>query len=223
MSDTTAPISRRQFCGACMASCATLATLATACGGEGSPTGPSGGSAADLNVIRGQFANARVQVNTAGTPLANVGGAARVESNAGLFLVSRTSDTTFTVIDGVCTHEGCTITGATATQYVCPCHGSRYNLTGQVQQGPAKAKPSAVRQHLRGRRGDDRGLTRDTAWLDSIQKSIICFAAPDSASAPPKSTPTRTCRSRRRSRISWTTKAVPTMSMRASDGPITRR
>ena len=139
MSDTTAPISRRQFCGACMASCATLATLATACGGEGSPTGPSGGSAADLSVIQGQFANARVRVTTAGTPLANVGGAARVESNAGLFLVSRTSDTTFTVIDGVCTHEGCTISGATATQYVCPCHGSRYNLTGQVQQGPAKA------------------------------------------------------------------------------------
>jgi Rieske Fe-S protein len=122
-----------------MASCATLATFATACGGD-SPTGPSGGgSARDLSVIQGQFANARVRVTTAGTPLANVGGAARVESNAGLFLVSRTSDTTFTVIDGVCTHEGCTITGATASEYVCPCHGSRYNLTGQVQEGPARA------------------------------------------------------------------------------------
>jgi Rieske Fe-S protein len=120
-----------------MASCATLATMVTACGG--SPTGPSGGSAADLSVIQGRFANARVQVTTTGTPLANVGGAARVESTAGLFLVSRTSDTTFTVIDGVCTHEGCTITGATATEYVCPCHGSRYNRTGQVQEGPARA------------------------------------------------------------------------------------
>lgn len=122
-----------------MASCATLATMVTACGGDGSPTGPSGGSARDLNVIQGQFANARVRVTTAGTPLANVGGTARVESNAGLFLVSRTSDTTFTVIDGVCTHEGCTITGATATQFVCPCHGSRYSLAGQVQEGPARA------------------------------------------------------------------------------------
>ena len=137
MSDTTAPISRRQFCGACMASCATLATMVTGCGG--SPTGPSGGSAADLSVIQGRFANARVQVTTAGTPLANIGGAARVESNAGMFLVSRTADATFTVIDGVCTHEGCTITGATASQFVCPCHGSRYSLTGQVQEGPARA------------------------------------------------------------------------------------
>jgi nitrite reductase/ring-hydroxylating ferredoxin subunit len=143
MSDTTAPISRRQFCGACMASCATLATLATGCGG--SPTGPSGGSAADLNVIQGQFANARVRVTTTGTALATVGGAARVESNAGLFLVSRTSDTTFTVIDGVCTHEGCTITGATATEYVCPCHGSRYSRAGQVQEGPARAN---LRQYV---------------------------------------------------------------------------
>ena len=139
MSDTTTPISRREFCGACMASCATLATIVTGCGGDGSPTGPSGGSAADLTVVPSQFANARVRVTTTGTPLANVGGAARVDSNAGLFLISRTSDTTFTVIDGTCTHEGCTITGATSSQFVCPCHGSRYSLTGQVQEGPAKA------------------------------------------------------------------------------------
>ena len=138
MSDTTAPISRRQFCaGACqVASCATLATLASACG---SPTSPGGGSASDLSVLQGRFANSRVQVTAAGTPLANVGGTARVESTAGLFLISRISESAFTVIDGVCTHEGCTITGASSTQFVCPCHGSRYSLNGQVQEGPARA------------------------------------------------------------------------------------
>jgi cytochrome b6-f complex iron-sulfur subunit len=129
-----------------MASCASLASLVTAaCGGDGSPTGPSGGgSASDLSVIQGRFANARVQVTATGTPLASVGGAARVESNAGLFLVTRTGDTTFTVVDGVCTHEGCTITGATTSEYVCPCHGSRYSRTGQVQAGPAR---SSLRQY----------------------------------------------------------------------------
>ena len=140
MSDT-APISRRQFCaGACqVASCATIATFVAACGGD-SQTGPDGGpSATDLSVLQGRFANSRVQVTATGTPLANVGGAARVESTAGLFLVTRTSDSAFTVVDGVCTHEGCTITGATPTEYVCPCHGSRYNRTGQVQQGPARS------------------------------------------------------------------------------------
>ena len=142
MPDTTTPISRRQFCaGACqVASCATLATLVSACAGEGSPTSPSGGgSASDLTMLQGRFANARVQVTTAGTPLANVGGSARVESEAGLFLITRISDTAFTVVEGSCAHEGCPITGGTATQYVCNCHGSRYSLNGQVQQGPAKS------------------------------------------------------------------------------------
>jgi Rieske Fe-S protein len=145
MSDTRTLVSRRQFCaGACqVASCATLATLATACGGD-SPTSPGGGGASDLSVLRGNFANARVQVTMTGTPLATVGGAARVESTAGLFLVTRNSDTAFTVVDGTCTHEGCAITGATSTEYVCPCHGSRYTKSGQVTNGPAR---SSLRQY----------------------------------------------------------------------------
>lgn len=144
MPDTTVPISRRQFCaGACqIASCATLATFVTACGGD-SPTGPSGGggggTATDLAVVDGRFANSRVQVTVTGTPLANVGGAARVDNTAGLFLITRISDVGFTVVDGSCTHEGCAITGVTDTQYVCPCHGSRYGRNGTVQQGPARA------------------------------------------------------------------------------------
>jgi Rieske Fe-S protein len=145
MSDTHTLVSRRQFCaGACqVASCATLATLVTACGGEGSPTSPGGGSASPLSVVPSQFANSRVQVAVAGTPLASIGGAARVDSTAGLFLISRISESGFTAIDGTCTHEGCAITGATSTEYVCPCHGSRYNRNGQVQAGPAR---SSLRQ-----------------------------------------------------------------------------
>jgi nitrite reductase/ring-hydroxylating ferredoxin subunit len=147
MSDTLTLVSRRQFCAGAsqVASCATLATLVTACGGDGSPTGPGGGgSASDLSLIRASFANARVSVTTTGTPLANVGGSARVESTAGLFLITRTSDAAFTVVAGDCTHEGCTITGATATEYVCPCHGSRYTKSGQVTNGPAR---SSLRQY----------------------------------------------------------------------------
>jgi Rieske Fe-S protein len=143
MSDTNTLVSRRQFCaGACqVASCATIATIVSACGGG--PTSPSS-SASTLSVVPSQFANSRVQVAVGGTPLAGVGGVARVESTAGLFLISRISESGFTVIDGVCTHEGCTITGATPTEYVCPCHGSRYNRNGQVQAGPAR---SSLRQY----------------------------------------------------------------------------
>jgi Rieske Fe-S protein len=141
MPDTCVPVTRRQFCAG---SCATFATLVTACGGDGSsPTSPSG-PASMLSVVPSQFASSRVQVTVAGTPLANVGGAARVESQAGLFLISRTSDSTFTAIDGTCTHEGCAINGADGVEYVCPCHGSRYNRTGQVLAGPAR---SSLRQY----------------------------------------------------------------------------
>jgi Rieske Fe-S protein len=71
--------------------------------------------------------------------LADVGGAVLVESIAGVFLIARTNASTFSAIDAVCAHEGCTITGADDTTYVCPCHGSRYNRSGQVLAGPAKA------------------------------------------------------------------------------------
>jgi cytochrome b6-f complex iron-sulfur subunit len=149
MSEPSQFVSRREFCaGACqVASCATLATLVSACGGEGSPTGPSGdggGGTSILPTLNGQFANSSVQVTTTGSALANADGAAVIQSIAGVFLVARTSATTFTAIDGVCTHEGCTVNGVNGATYVCPCHGSRYNRNGQVVNGPAKA---ALRQY----------------------------------------------------------------------------
>ena len=80
-----------------------------------------------------------MQVTATGTPLNDVGAAALVESTAGVFLVARTGGNSFQAIDATCTHEGCTITGADGATYVCPCHGSRYNQSGQVQAGPARS------------------------------------------------------------------------------------
>jgi nitrite reductase/ring-hydroxylating ferredoxin subunit len=120
-----------------MASCATLATLISACGG--SPTSPSGGATSTLGKLPGAFTGSMVRVTAAGSALAEVGGAALVESIAGVFLVSRTNATTFSAVDAVCTHEGCTVTGADGDVYVCPCHGSRYNRSGKVLAGPATA------------------------------------------------------------------------------------
>ena len=108
MSEPSQLLSRREFCaGACrVASCATFATLVSGCSGDESPTSPSGGSASLLPVLNGQFANSRVQVATTGSALANVDGAALVESIAGVFLVARTISSTFSAIDATCTHEG---------------------------------------------------------------------------------------------------------------------
>jgi Rieske Fe-S protein len=125
-----------------VASCATLATLFSACGG-GSPTSPSDPASA-LGRVAGRFTGTGVQATIAGSALADVGGAVLVESNAGVFLLARTGASEFSAIEAVCTHEGCTITGAAGDIYVCPCHGSRYNRNGQVVNGPAK---SSLRQY----------------------------------------------------------------------------
>jgi cytochrome b6-f complex iron-sulfur subunit len=141
MSDTETSISRRRFCGdACqVASCAALATMFSACSGSSSSPSSSGGSATPLGKSAGTFTGTGVQVTVAGSALAAVGGAVLVESNAGVFLLARMSDTAFSAIEAVCTHEGCTVTGADGTIYVCPCHGSRYDRSGHVLAGPAQA------------------------------------------------------------------------------------
>jgi Rieske Fe-S protein len=151
MSDTDALISRRQFCaGACSAaSCATLATLLSAC--SGSSTSPSGGSATPLAKAAGSFNGTGVQVTVSGSPLAAVGGAVLVQSNAGVFLLARTGQNAFSAIEAVCTHEGCTVDGTDGDIYVCPCHGSRYDRSGHVVHGPATA---SLRQYASALAGD---------------------------------------------------------------------
>ena len=138
MSGPIQTVSRRRFCaGACQAaSCAAIATIFPACGG--SPTSPDSPGVA-LGVAQGRFTGSNVDVTIGGTALANVGGAVLVESVAGVFLISRTSDSVFTAIDAVCSHQSCTVTNADSDIYVCPCHGSRYDRTGRVVKGPATA------------------------------------------------------------------------------------
>jgi cytochrome b6-f complex iron-sulfur subunit len=132
-------VSRRKFCaGACQAvSCAAVASIVSGCE-SGSPTSP-GGSSTPLAVLSGRFTGSAVEVTIAGSALADSGGAVLVDSIAGVFLLARTADTTFSAIDAVCSHQSCTVTGADGAAYVCPCHGSRYDRNGRVLNGPAIA------------------------------------------------------------------------------------
>jgi Rieske Fe-S protein len=73
----------------------------------------------------------------AASPLASVGGAALVQSSRGSFLVARVSQDGFSAVTATCTHQACTITGFSGSRYVCPCHGSNFDTSGRVLQGPA--------------------------------------------------------------------------------------
>lgn len=52
-------------------------------------------------------------------------------------------------LDLVCTHLGCTV-NVTATELVCPCHGSSFDRRGAVVKGPADRPLARYRVEARG-------------------------------------------------------------------------
>jgi cytochrome b6-f complex iron-sulfur subunit len=53
-------------------------------------------------------------------------------------IIVRTSATTFSVLSRVCTHNGCGIAyQPSSMEFSCPCHGSRFSLTGAATREPA--------------------------------------------------------------------------------------
>lgn len=58
----------------------------------------------------------------------------------------RVQDPNYLVVVGICTHLGCIPLGQKTTDprgdyggYFCPCHGSHYDTSGRIRQGPAPA------------------------------------------------------------------------------------
>jgi cytochrome b6-f complex iron-sulfur subunit len=136
---TSPATSRREFCHqACQAaSLAALGIMLPGCGG--SPTSPSGGAnVPSLPQLSSTIASGAFTLTIdASSPLNTVGNAALVQASGRVFLVARTGQDSFVALTAICTHENCTITGFQSGNYVCPCHGSRYNTAGQVLSGPA--------------------------------------------------------------------------------------
>jgi cytochrome b6-f complex iron-sulfur subunit len=133
--------SRRDFCAHAI-SLVTVASLIEGCGSKGNPGSPGGGGGVPnvpaLPTVTGASAGNTVTVsNVGGTSLASVGSAALVQAGNRSVLVVRTAENSFNAFTAICTHEQCNITGFQSGAFVCPCHGSQYNTSGQVQQGPA--------------------------------------------------------------------------------------
>jgi cytochrome b6-f complex iron-sulfur subunit len=71
--------------------------------------------------------------------LSKVGGSDVVEAANDKIIIARTAENSVVACSAVCTHRGCTVGYEHGSkQFVCPCHGARFDLDGKVVQGPAR-------------------------------------------------------------------------------------
>ncbi len=74
----------------------------------------------------------------ANVALTTVGGALKLKVNNLTLICVRASTTAVDTLSDICTHAGCALNySSSVMQLVCPCHGSRFSLTGSVVKGPA--------------------------------------------------------------------------------------
>lgn len=70
---------------------------------------------------------------------------------SGNLIIIRSSDTQYTVLSKICTHQGCTVSyNASSNQLPCPCHGSLYNISGGVINGPATQSLKSYTTNIEG-------------------------------------------------------------------------
>ena len=57
----------------------------------------------------------------------------------GDIIVIRTGESQYIALSKICTHQGCTVTyNSTNNDLPCPCHGSKFSISGGVIEGPAE-------------------------------------------------------------------------------------
>lgn len=106
-----------------------------------------------------------IEINGNTITLDLTGSQASALAQAGGFLLIQAAQTLAVNVDGqtiraftsICTHQQCTINNFQNSQMVCPCHGSRYNTSGQVVQGPA---PAPLQEFAVSRSGDTVTITK---------------------------------------------------------------
>lgn len=71
--------------------------------------------------------------------LGQIGGAIEIEFNGepGELVIVRISESSVVALSSTCTHLGCTVRKEPSF-FRCPCHGSTYDLEGNVVRGPAE-------------------------------------------------------------------------------------
>ena len=68
-----------------------------------------------------------------------------------LLLLAPASGGTWRAVTAHCPHKGCVVGwNASASEWQCPCHGSRFGADGQLFEGPAPRPLSAAPAHVDG-------------------------------------------------------------------------
>jgi cytochrome b6-f complex iron-sulfur subunit len=71
--------------------------------------------------------------------LVNAGGAMLIDTEGDTVMVIRMDATTVIAVSAICTHAGCSLDfDAARERLTCPCHGSEFDETGRVTNGPAR-------------------------------------------------------------------------------------
>jgi len=101
----------------------------------------AGCAAAGTTLRQVPVQNGKAFVSLADFPeLSAVGGAAKLQIQGQrdpIFLV-RTGESRYTALSSLCTHLACQVRKQAQT-FRCPCHGSTYDLEGEVLRGPAQS------------------------------------------------------------------------------------
>src|SRR5436190_10341124 len=120
------------------------------------------GSVVDLSTVKSLAARSRVvapdvreiPINLEDNPdLKPVGGTYHlsVEDLDREIIVVHTKKDEYIAVDIKCKHRGCDINYEAADKkFVCPCHGSEYDMTGAVLKGPAKEPLGYYHAELKG-------------------------------------------------------------------------
>lgn len=139
-SDAAHLVTRRNFLGA--TGVTLLGCVLAACGGgDGTPGSGPGGVTEPPPSGSTTFTSGVVTLQLSQIPgltaanghlvLALADGSRRAD------LVIINVSGTYKAFSSICTHEGCSVNGFNGQRMICPCHGSEYNLAGQVVAGPA--------------------------------------------------------------------------------------
>jgi Rieske Fe-S protein len=125
-----------------------ISSIVTSC--SDNPTDPV--NSTPLNTIQGTVTNNEIVIALASSPIENKNTRALVKYNNGngAILVEHNSDDTFRALSGICTHQSCVVSDYDGSNsvFVCPCHGSQFDLNGNVKKGPASTKLSSYNTRL---------------------------------------------------------------------------